>query len=150
MRVVTIGQVLEHVEEFEDLLEEFYDVHSHENPHEGVRLLTDYMSRHSHHIRSFLNDIPLDQRNHLLTFPISYEPHVPGCHCFEEIDLSPDADASHVLDAAVLLDECLVQLYRQILHHPVEQHVKEFFEGMIRTLEKDEVQLKKIKAMDYF
>ena len=119
MRVVTIGQVLEHVGEFEDLLEKFYDIHSRENPHEGVRLLTDYMSRHSHHIRGFLNDVPVDQRNHLLTFQISYEPHVPGCHCFEEIDLPPDAAAPQLLDAAVLLDECLVQLYRQILHHPV-------------------------------
>jgi len=150
MRAVTIGQVLDHVEEFEDLLAEFYQRFSKENSHEGVKLLTDYMSRHTHHIRDFLSKLPEDQLRHIMKVRLSYEPHSPGCHCFEEIDLSPDANATQVLDAAVLLDECLMQLYRQVVRQPVEYQIKELFEELILTLEQDEVQLKKIKAMNYF
>ena len=46
MGVVTIAEVLRHVEEFERMLAEFYAKLSHETTREGVRLLTDYMSRH--------------------------------------------------------------------------------------------------------
>ena len=150
MRAVTIGQVLDHVEEFEGMLTEFYRQFSEETTHEGVRLLTEYMSRHSHHIRDFLSKLPADSVRHILSVPLSYEPYIPDCRCFEKIDLPPDADAAHVLDAAVLLDECLMQLYRQIVRQPVERHIKELFEGLIQIIEKDEIQLKKIKAMDYF
>lgn len=150
MRAVTIGQVLDHVEAFEGMLVDFYQRFSRENPHEGVRLLTEYMSRHSHHIKKFLSDLPTRQVKHMLKVPLSYEPHVPDCHCFESIDLPWDADANHVLDAAVLLDECLMQLYRQVVDQPVESQVKELFEELIQTLQQDEIQLKKIKAMNYF
>lgn len=150
MLAVTIGRVLDHVEKFEDLLAQFYKTISEKNSHEGVRLLTEYMSRHSHHIKDLLNDLPAETKAHILKVPLSYEPHMPGCDCFETIDLPTDADADHVLDAAVLLDECLMQLYRQVVRQPVEQQIKEVFEELIQVLEQDEIELKKIKAMDYF
>lgn len=150
MLAVTIGQVLEHVEQFEDLLAQFYKRISEDSPHDGVRLLTEYMSRHSHHIKDLLNDLSPEIRAHLLKVPLSYEPHVPDCHCFETLDLPVDADAQHVLDAAVLLDECLVSLYRQVARQPVERQVQDFFEQLIQVLEQDEIQLKKIKATNYF
>ena len=150
MRAVTIGQVLEHVEAFEDLLSEFYKNIAEHSSREGVRLLTDYMSRHSRHIRGFLGKLPSDTVRHLITVPLSYEPHIPDCHCFENIVLSPDADAAKVIDTAVLLDECLKELYSQVVEKPIDSHIKELFEGLIQSVEQDEIQLKKIKAMDYF
>ena len=150
MRAVTIGQILDHVEKFEAMQADFYRRLSEENPHEGVRLLTEYMSRHSSHIKELLGDMPPEDKAHILKVPVSYEPHIPDCHCFEKIDLPADANAAQVLDAAVLLDECLMQLYRQVAQQPVDQQIKDMFEALMRILEKDEVQLKKIKAMDYF
>lgn len=150
MRAIMISQVLEHVEKFEDMLTEFYKKFSEESSHEGVRLLTEYMSRHSHHLKELLGEYPTEELNHILATPLPYEPHVPGCHCFEKIDLPPDPEASDVLDAAVLLDECLMQLYRQVVDKPVDQRIKELFRELIVITERDEVQLKKIKAMNYF
>ncbi|MHC4987010.1 MAG: hypothetical protein ACYTFX_00745 [Planctomycetota bacterium] len=50
MAAITLGEILKHVEEFEDVLQNFYSKLSQKTTHEGVRLLTEYMSRHSHRI----------------------------------------------------------------------------------------------------
>ena len=55
-----------------------------------------------------------------------------------------------LLDVAVILDECPVSLYRQVLPQPVDEEIREFFESLVRSEERDEIELKKIKAMDYF
>lgn len=150
MQAITIGQILDHVEKFESMLAEFYRKHSEKNPHEGVRLLTEYMSRHSCRMRELLSTLPPEKITHILKVPLSYEPQIPDCHCFDVIDLPADADAAHLLDAAVLLDECLMQLYCQVARQPVERQIKELFEELIQVLEQDEIQLKKMKAMNYF
>jgi hypothetical protein len=64
--------------------------------------------------------------------------------------LPPDPVAGEVLDAAVSFDECLVQMYHSAAEQPVSQDIKDFFESLIRNMEQDEIELKKIKAMDYF
>jgi len=55
-----------------------------------------------------------------------------------------------VLDAAVTFDECLVRLYRQAARQSADAEVRALFEGLIRAEQRDEIELKKIKAMDYF
>ncbi len=79
-----------------------------------------------------------------------YEPQAADCRCFESVELAPDASAAQVLDAAVTFDECLIKFYRQVVQQPVDEDVRELFEGLIHSEERDEIELMKIKAMDYF
>ena len=81
---------------------------------------------------------------------ISHKRPTADCRCFEQVDLAPDASAQEVLDAAVKLDECLMSLYRQVLQQEVEPEVRDLFESFLHAEERDEIELKKIKAMDYF
>jgi hypothetical protein len=72
MLAITLGEILGHVEEFEGNLKDFYAKLSTKTTHEGVRLLTDYMSRHSFRIHNLLafevifSPIVLYQKQHLL------------------------------------------------------------------------------------
>ncbi len=43
-----------------------------------------------------------------------------------------------------------MKLYRQVLQQPVDDEIKELFESLVRAEQRDEIELKKIKAMDYF
>ncbi|MHC4881725.1 MAG: hypothetical protein ACYTEN_05255 [Planctomycetota bacterium] len=150
MAAITLGEILKHVEEFEDVLQNFYSKLSQKTTHEGVRLLTEYMSRHSHRIHEFLASIPPERKKTICTTPLPIKPHFPGKHCTELAKLPPDPVAGEVLDAAVSFDECLVQMYHSAAEQPVSQDIKDFFESLIRNMEQDEIELKKIKAMDYF
>ncbi len=150
MAIITIEDVLKHAEHFEQMLADFYTNISEQSHREGVRLLTNYMGRHRKHITEALEKLSPEQVHRICSDPLRYEPHAADCTCFDRIDLPDDASAEMVLDAAVTLDECLVSLYRQVLQQPVEEEIRELFESLVRAEQRDEIELKKIKAMDYF
>ena len=150
MLAITLGEILGHVEHFEQLLADYYRNLSRKTTHEGVRLLTDYMSRHSLRIHELLERVPVDARKVICSTPIPYMPQLPGKNNIKQVNLPADPTASEVLDAAIQFDDCLVKMYQSVANQPVSQDIKDFFEGLIRNIENDEVELKKIKAMHYF
>ena len=153
MGVITIVEVLEHVERFERMLAEFYAKVSEQSTREGVRLLTDYMSRHRWRTHEALTKLSIETAEQIYRIchtPLRYEPQGADRHSFEGVELPPDATAAEVLDTAIKFDECVIQFYRQVLQQPVDKEVKELFESLIRFEQYDVIELKKIKAMDYF
>ncbi len=150
MGVITVGEVLRRASEFECRLMNFYlDLAEHAT-REGVRLLTDYMARHRQRLAEALERFPEQEYRRISELPIRYEPASIDDSCFEERELPPDATAADVLDKAVELDECLVALYRHVLQQETDPAVRDLFESLVRSEEKDEIRLKKIKAMNYF
>lgn len=150
MAVVTVQDILDRAQQFEQLLADYYANVSKHADREGVRLLTDYMSRHRERILAALEKLSAERIHRICSAPLRYEPQAADCRCFEGMDLSKDATAGQVLDAAVTFDECLVSLYRQVLQQPVDQEVTALVGGFLRAEQRDEIELKKIKAMDYF
>ncbi len=150
MAITTVADVLQRAAEFEKMLAEYYDGLSRSSTREGVRMLANYMSRHRVRMEENLKNLSPAQLARVRGEPLRYDPQAADCRCFEGVTLSPEASASQVLDAAITFDECLVRLYRQVLQQPVAQEVKELFESLTRAEERDEIELKKIKAMDYF
>jgi rubrerythrin len=150
MPVVTVADVLERARRFEEMLAEYYSGLAQSTTREGVRLLTDYMSRHRQRIDAELAELTPEQARHIRSMPIHYKPHAADCHCFEGMELPPDAPAALVLDNAICLDGCLIALYRQAAAQVPDAESQAFFQAMIRCEERDAIELKKIKAMDYF
>ncbi len=150
MAIITIEDVLKHAERFEQMLADFYADLSEHSYREGVRLLTNYMARHRKRIDQALEKLSPEQVRRICSAQLRYEPHAADCRCFDKIKLPDDPLAAVVLDAAVILDECLGRLYRQVLQQPVDEEIRELFESLVRTEQRDEIELKKIKAMDYF
>jgi len=150
MAIVTISQVLACAEDFERMLAEFYAKVAKQSTREGVRLLADYMSRHRQRTHEALSKMSSEDMFRISKISLKYEPHTADRHYFEGVQLSPDATAAEVLDAAIKFDECLVRLYQQVARQKIDQKVKELFENLIQWEQEDEIQLKKIKAMNYF
>ena len=150
MAVVTVADVLKRAEELERMLADYYSRLSEKATREGVRLLTDYMSRHRVRIAAALEQLDPERVRSICSAPLRYEPQPVDCPCFEGVELPPNARAAEVLDTAVTFDECLISLYRQVVRQPVGEAVKELFQDLIRAEQRDEIELKKIKAMDYF
>jgi hypothetical protein len=151
MGIITIAEVLERVDEFERMLSEFYSNMSQTSSREGVRLLTDYMGRHRRRTLEALAILPPKQRHHICRIALRYDPQGGDeSHCLEGVDLSADATAADVLDAAIEFDERLIRLYKQVLQQAVDLDVKDLFEGLIRFELKNLIELKKTKALNYF
>jgi hypothetical protein len=150
MAVTTVSDVLKTVEDFESRLVEYYTEISERTTKEGVHLLADYMGRHRRRLANALENLPEAKRDRIRGCHIRYEPAKPSCSCFEDRKLPADAPACDILDMAVEVDECLVNLYKQVLRQELDSEVRELFEALLHCEEWDEVELKKIKAMDYF
>ena len=153
MGIITIAEVLERVNDFERTLADFYAKLSHQTTREGVRLLSDYMSRHRQRTLKALLELPIEEAEEIRricnTF-LRYEPQGLGKSCFEGIELGPNATAAEFLDVAIKFDECLIRFYKQVSQQHVDQNIKDLFENLARKELNDEIELKKIKAMDYF
>jgi len=150
MAIITIRNVLEHAEKFEHMLADYYAELSENTTREGVRMLTDYMSRHRIHIEAALKKIPASQVKQILSERVRYEPQGANIHTIEASELPSDATASQVLDSAITFDESLINLYRQVIRQTNDEQIRLFFESLLHAEERDEIELKKIKAMDYF
>jgi len=148
--MITIAEVFERVDEFEQMLAAFYANLSRQTTREGVRILMDYIGRHRQRTLEELAKLPAGQMQDVYRITLRYEPQGLGKHCFEEIEISPAAAAEDVLDAVIEFDEYLIRFYRQVLQQPVDQKVKELFQSLIRKEQDDEIEMKKIKAMSYF
>jgi ferritin-like protein len=108
------------------------------------------MGRHRRRLAEALERFPAQEYRRISSLPLRFEPISAECDHFVARTLPVDAMASEVLDVAIELDECLISLYKQVAQQDVEPDVKELFESLVRGEERDEIQLKKIKALDYF
>lgn len=150
---ITIAEVLKHVEEFENMLADFYEKLSHDTAREGVRLLADYMSRHRRRTHKALFELPIDSVERIRRIchtRLPYEPQGLGRHCFSRAELPSDATIEEVLDIAIEFDEHLIQFYQQVVQQPVDQEIKMLFENLIQWEQCDQQKLAKIKAAPYF
>ena len=150
MAIITVADVLRTAEDVEAKLVDYYAEIAEHATSEGVKLLADYMGRHRRHLSEALGRLGDAEREEVSSFPIRYEPLAPDCTCVEGRELPPDATAAEVLDIAIEIDGCLIDLYRQVLTQDVDQEVQDLFESLVRAEERDTIELKKIKAMDYF
>ncbi len=150
MSIITVADVLKTARDFEAKLVDYYRKIAEQTTSDGVKLLADYMGRHRRHLSEALDRLDDAEREEISSFPIRYEPLAPDRVCFEGREVPPDATAEEVLDIAIEIDACLIDLYRQILTQDVDQEVKDLFESLVRAEERDTIELKKIKAMDYF
>ena len=150
MAKVSVEDVLEHARGFEQELAAYFRNIADNTTRDGVRLIADYMSRHRLRLEGALRDMSPEQRKRLKRVMLPFDPEVADCHCFEELQLTPDSTAAEVLDAAIRLDSCLVSLFKQALQETVDPVARELFESLVRSEERDAVRLKKMKAMDYF
>ena len=146
MVAITISEILEHIEKFENMLTELYTKFSQESQKETVHMLAEYLARHRHRTMEALEQLPPEQMEHVRDVRLQYPPHIPGPHCLEEIDIAADSTPEEMLDAAMQFDECLIHMYEQIAEQTIEHETRDLFENLIQLERNDELKLKKTKA----
>lgn len=150
MAVITVADALRRAEDFERAVASFYSNLAMQADQDGVRLLTGYMSRRRPRVSENLALLSHDRLAAISPTPLAYEPYGADCHCLEGMRLPVAGNAAQVLDMALNFNECLVRFYRQVIQQVADPAVVELFESLICLEEQDEIELKKIKALNYF
>jgi hypothetical protein len=148
--IVTVKEVIRYAEQFEERLADHYANLAEHAQREGVRLVARYMSQHHRMMVEALRNLCLDEDWRLSTVLLQFGPDAVDCHICDGMELPSGASAAEMLDAAVMLDDCLLRFYRQVLDQPVPPEVEDLFDSLCLFETADKVTLKKIKATDYF
>ena len=147
MQFVNVEDVLDHARRFEDMLVDYYGRLSDRAVHEGVRMLAKHMAHRQQRILRALSSFTPEQVIEIHRTPVRYEPEAADCNCFRGRELPADATTGEVLEIALAFDECLARFYRQILRQELSEEVRDLFDSLLRLEEGDEIQLKKIQAV---
>jgi hypothetical protein len=151
MTVLNLGEILDRAQDYERLLESYYADLRDRTTCDGTRLLTYYLARHRRHLLEALRTFTSSDLVYVQRTPLKYNgPGLPLEADLEEKKLSPDAKAEQLLDAAIELVEALASVYRWVAEQDLGTKPLGLFVSLLKMEETHIVELKKIKAMDYF
>jgi hypothetical protein len=151
MAIVSIGQLFERAEAFEQKLEEYYAEIRNESEGDGVRLLTYYLSKHRHHLNEALENFTAEQIAKVKAVKLKYDVEFDLEKHFHLMKTAPkEVTGAGLLKSAISHDAELITLYKTILEQPLGEETHTFLESLVRVEERDIVMLKKTLAMNYF
>lgn len=151
MAVVTVKDMLERAADFERRLEAYYAALRDTSKDDGVRLLVQYLARHRRHLPEALASVAPEDLSGIRTVPLKYDdPEFSPERCFAGISPRSDMRGREVLDQAIALVEELIRFYRWVGSQPLGTQAQSLFDTLRRIEERHVIELKKIRAMDYF
>lgn len=152
MAIVTVGDLLDKAEAYEQRLETYYAAIRDESQDNGVRLLTYYLSKHRRHLRRALADLDKREVKRIRRIELKYADDL-GLDKEPRPMATPPTEVKgeELLDAAVDHDTMLIGVYRRVLNEQgLIAQAQAFFEALVRVEERDIVMLKKMLAVHYF
>lgn len=139
MAFETMRDVLDYAKKFHHDLAAFYAGLEQKTDKEKIRILLNYMSRHEEHLTECLNEYEADTTERMLSVWFKYTPEMPQCRCFEQVRFSSDMTVDEIVDAAKRIDECFLQLYRQMAEKAPTPETKDLFNKLLEMEQRENV-----------
>lgn len=143
MAFETTKDVLEHAREFHGQLSDYYAQLSEKAERERVKMLLDYLSRHEKHLEKSLEAFEQDVSEGILKTWFQFPPPKATLATCQALVLEKERDISidGVIDLALQMDECLVQLYQEMIKSSESEQVREVFKNLLAMEKHEEVEL---------
>ena len=132
--------ILDHAKKFHQALGNLYQQVGVQSGKEKLRILLNYMARHEAHLAECLAGLESDAAKRILHTWFKYPPEMPSCKCFECIDLKPDMEVEEIVEAAMKVDRCLINLYTETAQKAATDEVKDFFRRLLDLEKKEETE----------
>ncbi len=153
MTFETTKDVLDHAREFHGQVSEYYRQLGEKNQKERVKMLLEYMSRHEKHLEESLARYEEDVSGRILNTWFQYPPPKDMLKTCVNLTLEgkENLTVDEVIELALQIDGCLIQLYKQMVAESEFDEVKEVFNNLLEmekqqemTLVRDALHLKEI------
>lgn len=129
--------VIDHARNFHSLLSQYYDELSAVAERERVKIFLDYLSayekRHEQALAEYEETAPRD----IIDTWFKCGADKATDRTFEPAKLSSDMDIDTVLREALRLDECLSELYQEVVDRAQTDRIKEIFTRLLETNKKE-------------
>ncbi len=148
---VSLGDVLDRVQAFEDGLERFYTRVRDRSADNRVRMLTYYMARHRRHGELAVAGLSRARVSRLRRDAVCFDAARDPTRRHPLRGVSPAAaTGEQLLASAVCYDGALIDLYRSLMGPSIGEGARAVLEALIRLEQRDLSMLKQMSAMNYF
>lgn len=143
MAFETTKDVLDHVREFHQQLSAFYRNLIDKTNKERVRMLLDYLSRHEKHLEESMARYEAEVSERILKTWFQYPPpkEILGICKTLAVDEVEDLSVDGVIKLALELDDCLIDLYKEMIRGSGSEEVREVFQSLLDMEKQEELEL---------
>ena len=151
MSLVTVGDLIDRASDFEICIEKYYADLRDRAVNDGVRLVTYSLARRKRRLVETLDNYSSKQIELIRRIPVKFEVvDLRNESYFSDRILPDDTNADTLLRNAVEFVELLISFYREIAQKSPGEEIGVLFSSLLKIEEKDVIELKKIRAMNYF
>jgi rubrerythrin len=142
MRFETTRDVLDYVKQFHRKARNLYSELADQEEQERLKLLLDYLSRHENHLAKSLADYEQETSEKILNTWFQYVPDQALLEPINNIDIEPNLSVDEIVNLAMRLDNCLIELYKEMIDHSSAiSEVKEVFQNLLDMEKQEQHQL---------
>ena len=143
MNFETTKDVLDHAREFHGQVSEYYRQLSEKVQKERVKMLLEYMSRHEKHLEENLSNYEEDVSGRILNAWFQYPPPKDILKTVVSLTLEgkENLTVDEVIELALRIDGCVIQLYQKMAADSKFVEVKEVFTNLLEMEKHREMDL---------
>jgi hypothetical protein len=143
MAFETTKDVLDHAREFHTQLSEFFSLLSKKSEKLRVKLLLDYMSQHEKYLEETLARYKEEVSEKILNTWFQYPPPKEILDTCREVSINETRNLTvdDVIEMAVKLDQCLIDLYIEMIKNSETDQMREFFTNLMEMEKRQELEL---------
>lgn len=143
MSFETTKDVLKHARDFHHHLSEYYSQLSEKSDRERVKMLLNYLSRHEKHLAESLSQYEEGVSKKILNTWFQFPTPQGMLHTCRTMAVKEQQELSvdGIVELALQLDECLVQLYQEMIKSSEVDVVKDVFQNLLEMEKHEEVEL---------
>lgn len=134
-----VKDILQRACVFHGMLQDFYRKIDDTTHKESVKLLVEYMGRHERYLQELTARISAEQEKQIAEEWFKYESEFATSDCFDRLKIDEDSGVDDVIDAGLMLNQCLINLFHHVAEIAPTQEVKTLF----GSLEVEEIAEKK-------
>jgi rubrerythrin len=140
-------EIIDYVRLFHEKMSEFYGQLREQTEKQRIKMLLDYLCQHERHREETLEEYKKGASSKVLNNWFKYVPENIPFDCFENIAINPDMSVDDVVDNALSLNNCLIEMYKGLIEVTKVEEVKEMFCSLLKRIEKEEKNLVRDAAM---
>ncbi len=135
----TTRDIIDLARRFHGEVSAFYEHLGNQASKGRVKLLLQYMSRHEKHLERCLEEYEQDASERILATWFQYAPATTPIEHLQTVQLEPEMSIDDVVEVALRLDECLVDLYREVAEQADSREVTELFCNLLDLEQQEEI-----------
>ncbi|WP_430933936.1 hypothetical protein [Saccharicrinis sp. 156] len=131
-------EIIDYARLFHKKLNDFYEQLHEKSEKQRVKMLLEYLSKHEKHREETLANYEKEASEKVMDTWFKYVPGNISSECLEKMVIKPDMSVDEVVDSALLMNNCLIKLYKGLIEETKIDEVKEVFISLLKRIEKEE------------